>query len=222
MGRVSFKRPVLCQFSCGLKCSSSLILKLRREKKIHFQPGSLLHWTKSIFSPKSNNSFWFGHWIVESFSAFFFFFFLLPVKKSSILIIEVNRSLKTYFPQSTRLYVHQNREKYLTVHICLDLVLRSLTPVSVCSKNHREVRIGWRADEKKKKKKTPNNEEEEERACTDTRAGESCNTVCVCVYVLYVFNLLFGAHHGRRDGGPPVSLPQLYKRPSCCFIMAGT
>lgn len=42
-----------------------------------------------------------------------------------------------------------------------------------------------------------------------------------CVYVLYVFNLLFGAHHGRRDGRPLVSLPQLYKRTSCCFIMAG-
>lgn len=185
MGRVSFKRPVLCQFSCGLKRSSSLILKLRREKKIHFQPGSLLHWTKSICSPKSNNSFWFGNWIVESFSAFFFF--LLPVKKSSILIIEVNRSLKTYFPQSTRLYVHQNREKYLTVHICLDLVLRSLTPVSVCSKNHREVRIGWRADEKKKKKKTPNNEEEEERACTDTRAGKVA-TLCVCMFYMFLIS----------------------------------
>lgn len=177
MGRVSFKRPVLCQFSCGLKRSSSLILKLRREKKIHFQPGGLLHWTKSIFSPKSKNSFLFGNWIVESSSAFFFFFFW-PVKKSSILNIEVNRSLKTYFPQSTQLYVHQNRNKYLTVHICLNLVLRSLTLVSVCSKNHREVRIGWRADKRQKEKE--NSQQWGRRTSLHRHTSrESCNTVCM-------------------------------------------
>lgn len=98
MGRVSFKRPVLCQFSCGLKRSSSLILKLRREKKIHFQPGSLLHWTKSIFSPKSNNSFWFGNWIVESFSAFFFFY--CPWRSHQFSSLKSTGPWKHIFPRA--------------------------------------------------------------------------------------------------------------------------
>lgn len=88
MGRVSFKRLVLFQFSCGLTVSSSLILKLCREKKNSFSAGKFcfffcfvfLHRKKSIFLPKSKK-FLLCNWIVESFSVFF-----SPVAKSSSLI----------------------------------------------------------------------------------------------------------------------------------------
>lgn len=100
-GQSWFKRLVLSQFSCGLKHSFALILKLRRDLKkkrkkrvfiIHFQPSE-----ENPFTPKSKDTFY-------SIELYVFH----PLSGRSQRVLE-----STFSPH--HLHMHQDRNKRLRI-----------------------------------------------------------------------------------------------------------